>query len=80
MKTSSIALNVLRLELPALRERREDIPLLIKHIMKQRSTMLGAPAKGISEGAMEVLLNYSYPGNVRELEKYSGACPDHMPG
>jgi PAS domain S-box-containing protein len=61
-------LNVLRLELPPLRERREDVPLLINHIMKQRSTMLRAPAKGISEGAMEVLLNYSYPGNVRELE------------
>jgi transcriptional regulator with PAS, ATPase and Fis domain len=61
-------LNVLRLELPPLRERREDVPLLINHIMKQRSTMLQAPAKGISEGAMEVLLNYSYPGNVRELE------------
>ena len=61
-------LNVLRLELPPLRERREDIPLLINHIMKQRSTMLGAPARGISERAMEVLLNYSYPGNVRELE------------
>ncbi len=61
-------LNVLRLELPPLRERREDVPLLINHIMKQRSTMLRAPAKGISEGAMEVLLNYGYPGNVRELE------------
>ena len=61
-------LNVLRLELPPLRERREDIPLLINHIMKQRSTMLRAPAKGISEGAMAVLLNYGYPGNVRELE------------
>jgi PAS domain S-box-containing protein len=75
-------LNVLRLELPPLRERREDIPLLINHIMKQRSTALGAPAKGISERAMEVLLNYSYPGNVRELENILEhaliICQDHM--
>jgi len=56
------------LDLPPLKERQEDVPLLINHIMKQRSTMLRAPAKGISEGAMEVLLNYNYPGNVRELE------------
>lgn len=61
-------LNVIRLELPPLRERREDIPLLIEHIMKQRSAMLGAPVWRISEEAMETLLNYNYPGNVRELE------------
>jgi PAS domain S-box-containing protein len=61
-------LNVIRLELPPLRERREDIPLLIEHIMKQRSAMLGALVRRISEEAMETLLNYNYPGNVRELE------------
>jgi PAS domain S-box-containing protein len=61
-------LNVIRLELPSLRERRADIPLLIDHTLKRLSTAKGNKASRISEEAMEVLLNYAYPGNVRELE------------
>lgn len=61
-------LNVIRLELPPLRERREDIPLIIDRIVKQLSAILAAQAARISEEAMEILLNYDYPGNIRELE------------
>jgi transcriptional regulator with PAS, ATPase and Fis domain len=61
-------INVIRFELPPLVERRGDIPLLIYHILKQLSTLKSARADKISENAMEILLNYDYPGNVRELE------------
>ncbi|RJR40913.1 MAG: PAS domain-containing protein [Desulfobacteraceae bacterium] len=61
-------LNVIRLEIPPLRERRGDIPLLIDHIMGLLTTTRKARAQAISEDAMEILLGYDYPGNVRELE------------
>ena len=61
-------LNVIRLVLPPLDERRADIPLLIDHILRLRSSAKETRASRISEEAMEVLLNYPYPGNVRELE------------
>ena len=61
-------LNVIRLELPPLRERRADIPLLIENILRRLSSARKAQASRISEEAMEILLNYDYPGNVRELE------------
>jgi PAS domain S-box-containing protein len=61
-------LNVMRLELPALVDRKGDIPLLISHILKRHSATRAEPVDKISEDAMEVLLNHDYPGNVRELE------------
>jgi len=61
-------LNVMRLELPALKERKSDLPLLIEHILKRICTTKQATITRIDEAAMEVLLNYDYPGNVRELE------------
>ena len=61
-------LNVIRLELPPLKERRGDIPLLIDHLLKKLRVIKQARAKGISEAAMSILLNYDYPGNIRELE------------
>jgi transcriptional regulator with PAS, ATPase and Fis domain len=61
-------LNVLRIELPPLRERRADIPLLIRHIMRRLCTVKKCRSGDISQKTMEVLLNYDYPGNVRELE------------
>jgi PAS domain S-box-containing protein len=61
-------LNVMRLVLPPLKERRADIPLLIDHILRLRSSAKETRASRISEEAMEILLNYHYPGNVRELE------------
>jgi two-component system, NtrC family, response regulator HydG len=61
-------LNVMRLELPALKDRKSDLPLLIEHILKRICTTKNASVSRIDEAAMEVLLNYDYPGNVRELE------------
>ena len=61
-------LNVMRLELPSLKERKSDLPLLIEHILKRICTHKGTTINHIDESAMEVLLNYDYPGNVRELE------------
>ncbi len=61
-------LNVIRLELPPLKERKGDIPLLIDHILKRLSAVKETRVNKISEDAMEPLLNYDYPGNIRELE------------
>ncbi len=61
-------LNVMRLELPPLKDRRGDIPLLIAHILKRLSAARNTEAREFSNDAMEVLLNHDYPGNVRELE------------
>jgi two-component system response regulator HydG len=61
-------LNVMRLELPPLKARRADIPLLISHILKRLSATRDTRADQFANDAMEVLLNYDYPGNIRELE------------
>lgn len=61
-------LNVLRIDLPSLKERRDDIPILIRHILKRLSAGREDHPKEISEKAMNMLLNYDYPGNIRELE------------
>ena len=59
-------LNVIRIDVPPLRERRSDIPLLLKHILKKHS--MGAVPCTISREALETLMDYDWPGNVRELE------------
>jgi PAS domain S-box-containing protein len=61
-------LNVMRLELPPLKERRADIPLLINNFVKQYNVTKGASVSTIAADAMDILLNYHYPGNIRELE------------
>ena len=61
-------LNVIRLRLPALRERREDIPTLTRHFLQQSAQQLGVEPKRISESAQNVLNQFSFPGNVRQLE------------
>ena len=61
-------LNVIRLRLPALRERREDIPLLLRHFMQKSARELGMEAKGVSEAALKTLVNLPWSGNVRQLE------------
>jgi len=61
-------LRVIDIELPPLRERREDIPLLVQHFVHRYSRDLKRTVSGISEDALKSLLNYSWPGNVRELE------------
>ncbi|QXE89338.1 sigma-54-dependent transcriptional regulator [Geomonas subterranea] len=60
-------LNIIPLELPPLRERKGDIPLLIRHFMNKFVEEVGKDLRGISPEAMQFLENYSYPGNVREL-------------
>jgi PAS domain S-box-containing protein len=61
-------LNVMRLDLPPLKERRADIPLLINNFVKQYNVTKAASVIRIAEDAMDILLNYDYPGNIRELE------------
>ena len=61
-------LNVLRLELPSLKNRREDLSLLISHIIRKLCVTKESGPTSISQKTMEILLNYDYPGNVRELE------------
>jgi transcriptional regulator with PAS, ATPase and Fis domain len=61
-------LNVFRIELPELRDRRVDLPLLIGHILRRLCVTRNVRPPEISEKVMELLLNYPYPGNVRELE------------
>ncbi|OEU44476.1 MAG: Fis family transcriptional regulator [Desulfobacterales bacterium S7086C20] len=61
-------INVVTIELPPLRERRDDIPLLIDHFRKKFNLLMGKEIRGVSDEAMEWLMNYSFPGNIRELE------------
>jgi DNA-binding NtrC family response regulator len=61
-------LNVIPIELPPLRERKEDIPLLARFFLKKYAEKFNKPIKSISEEAINTLINYSWPGNVRELE------------
>ena len=61
-------LNVIRIQIPPLRERQEDIPLLIQHFLKQASKELSVEAKNIHPDAMSMLANANWPGNVRQLQ------------
>jgi len=61
-------LNVVRIYLPPLTERKEDIPLLANHFLTLFNSRFGKKVKSISPQAMDILVQYNYPGNVRELE------------
>jgi len=61
-------LNVIELKLPPLRERREDIPLLVEAFLNKCGEARGKSVKGVSESALAMLIDYDWPGNVRELE------------
>ncbi len=61
-------LNVIEINLPPLRERREDIPLLVKHFTAETARKQNAPEKPISREAMSALVNYNWQGNIRELQ------------
>jgi two-component system response regulator AtoC len=61
-------LNVVQLEVPPLRERPRDVPLLADHFIAHFRAALGKPVRGISDDALERLVAYRWPGNVRELE------------
>jgi len=61
-------INVIELQVPSLRERLDDVPLLVDVLLYRVSRQIGVPEPAISDEAMDKLLSYSYPGNVRELE------------
>jgi len=61
-------LNVIPINLPPLRERKGDIPILVEYFLKRLSTQSGKEIKELSPSAMQSLINYNWPGNVRELE------------
>ncbi|MGJ7507753.1 nitrogen regulation protein NR(I) [Variovorax sp. GT1P44] len=61
-------LNVIRLRLPALRERGEDVPALTRHFLQQSAKQLGVEPKRISDAALAQLATFGFPGNVRQLE------------
>lgn len=61
-------LNVVPIQLPPLRERRQDIPLLLNYFLERSNKINDAEIDGCSEAAMTALMDYTYPGNVRELQ------------
>jgi PAS domain S-box-containing protein len=82
-------LNVFRLALPALKDRRIDIPLLMRHLLRRLCAAQGTHPASIARPTMELLLNFDYPGNVRELENIlehaliisqeQEILPEHLP-
>jgi len=82
-------INVMRLELPPLRERKEDVPLLADHFIKTFRSVQGKAIEGITDEALACLMAYDYPGNIRELEniiersfilcKSKMITPSHLP-
>ena len=61
-------INIVRLQLPPLRDRREDIPLLVEHFISKFNRLQEKHIAGVSEGVLAILLEHDYPGNIRELE------------
>jgi transcriptional regulator with GAF, ATPase, and Fis domain len=61
-------LRVIPIQLPPLRDRREDVPILVDHFLKKMADNRHAPAKQLDSGAMDLLQSYRWPGNIRELE------------
>jgi len=61
-------LNVVRLEVPPLRDRRDYIPLLVDHFLARFREQLGRPVRAVADDALDLLVEYAWPGNVRELE------------
>ena len=82
-------LNVIRIEVPPLRERPEDVPALIDHFIAHFNREMGKSVKGPSQEALDLLLAYGWPGNVRELKNVIERCilleseetilPEHLP-
>jgi two-component system nitrogen regulation response regulator GlnG len=73
-------LNVIRLRLPSLRERREDIPILVRHFLVQSARQLGVEAKRMGDGALSFLCGLDLPGNVRQLENLCNWITVMAPG
>jgi DNA-binding NtrC family response regulator len=82
-------INVIRLELPSLRDRREDIPVLARHFLEKFAGEIGKDTRQIDEAAEKILVSYHWPGNVRELQNIIERAvliaeghtlqPDHLP-
>ncbi|OFA06294.1 nitrogen regulation protein NR(I) [Duganella sp. HH101] len=73
-------LNVIRLRLPSLRERREDIPILVRHFLVQSAKQLGMEAKRMSDATLQFLSGLDLPGNVRQLENLCNWITVMAPG
>ena len=73
-------LNVIRLRLPSLRERREDIPILVRHFLVQSAKQLGVEAKRMSEATLQFLTGLDLPGNVRQVENLCNWITVMAPG
>jgi DNA-binding NtrC family response regulator len=77
-------LHVVRIDVPPLRERKEDIPLLVQYFLDRHCTSTGKHVAGVDPEAMGLLMSYDYPGNVRELENFIEAavvlCEDDVIG
>jgi DNA-binding NtrC family response regulator len=75
-------LAVIPVEIPPLRERLEDVPLLVNHFLQKQASSAGAEPIKIDPEAVDILCHYSYPGNVRELEnaieRACALCEDHL--
>jgi len=61
-------LNVINIQLPPLRDRKEDVPTLVQHFLERARTRTSGPARELGEDVMRLLMRYSWPGNIRELE------------
>ena len=82
-------INIIPIHLPALRERRDDLPLLVEHFMQQLRTRSGKNLSGVSAETMELLMHHPWPGNVRELRgvlehafviaETGPITPEHLP-
>jgi DNA-binding NtrC family response regulator len=73
-------IRIARIKLPLLRERREDIPLLVASFLGQSRAATGKPVKDVSREAMRILLQYDWPGNVRELKSAIDFATLHCKG
>ena len=73
-------LNVIRINTPPLRQRREDIPLLLSHYLSEAADEIGTPAKAIDAEALDALQGYGWPGNVRQLVNASRRLTVTAPG
>jgi len=77
-------INIVKLILPPLRERKEDIPLLVEHFIRRFNSLRGKEIQGLSPKAMNILMSYDFPGNIRELENIveytTVVCKNHWVG
>jgi two-component system response regulator HydG len=64
----SYMLNVINIHLPSLRQRKDDIPLLVEYFLKMLNVEIGKNIRGVTSDTMQMLMDYSWPGNVKELE------------